>query len=325
MSSMFEQGETAEPRSTRERLVANGEASVNRLPALRAIFQESVSRFAQRLQEMTGGRVDIAVSDLGAGRIGEMREANELCARAALYHSEELKAPLLVVASFDFACAVVELLFGARISEPFFREGRNLTKVERRAADYAVNTLVEALAASLSRVIQTSFAFERVDQSIDWSAFGRRGSITVVCRCALRAFEREGDVLLLIPRAALDPFREVLARDLSSKGAKENPVWTRKLHDQLVRTKVALSAVMEKSGLTLNDVAQFKVGQVIALPISPSSLIPLKCGDRSLFQCTLGQKDGHYTVRIDEFVDGKQEFLEHVLGVDGANSLADGG
>jgi flagellar motor switch protein FliM len=71
---------------------------------------------------------------------------------------------------------------------------------------------------------------------------------------------------------------------------------------------------MEKRGLTLDDVAKFEVGQVITLPTTLSSLIRLESADETLFWCTLGQKDGLYTVRIEDFVDDKQEFIQKILG-----------
>ena len=318
MNGFSAQENMAGSRSTRERLVANGEASVSRLPALRAVFQEAMSRFARGVQDITGDAVDIAVEEVGAARIGNMREIDELCGRAAIYRSEELRARLAVVASFDFAYAFIDVLFSSKISESFSRADRTLTAVEARAADFAMNALAEAFGAALSRVAPANFAFESVDQAIDWGSLGRKDSIVVVGRFRLRTHGRGSDILVFLPRTALDPFREALSRNLDAKGASQNPGWTSKLQDQVVKTKVTVSAVMEKDGLTLGDVARFNVGQVITLPISPTSLVPLKCGDRRLFQCALGQKDGHYTVRIDEFIDDRKEFFENILGLGGA-------
>jgi flagellar motor switch protein FliM len=63
----------------------------------------------------------------------------------------------------------------------------------------------------------------------------------------------------------------------------------------------------------LAEVSQFKIGQVISLPFSPASLIPLECVGKRLFNCALGQKDGFYTIRIEDVVDDQMEFLHSIL------------
>ncbi len=51
------------------------------------------------------------------------------------------------------------------------------------------------------------------------------------------------------------------------------------------------------------------------LPITPTSLLRVESEGRTLFWCALGQKDGSYTVRIEEFCDERQEFIQDLLGV----------
>jgi flagellar motor switch protein FliM len=222
------------------------------------------------------------------------------------------------VVSAGFVSSLIEILFSGSSSRPFMRTDVALTKVETRAADFAINSLADSLADAFSKIVEVSFAYDGARNSIDWTPLGRKGSIIVVCKCRFKSHGQGADAFFLIPRAALDPFREILGRDPNSKGMTKNSAWTSKLHDQVVQTSVTISAVMERSDFTLDDVARLEVGQVIALPVSPEGVIPLKCGERRLFGCTLGQKDGYYTVRIEEFVNERQDFLENVLGLPGA-------
>ncbi|HEY8261169.1 MAG TPA: FliM/FliN family flagellar motor C-terminal domain-containing protein, partial [Methylosinus sp.] len=71
---------------------------------------------------------------------------------------------------------------------------------------------------------------------------------------------------------------------------------------------------MEKRDLTLGDIARFEVGQIVELPVTPTGLIKLECEGQALFWCEIGQKDGAYTIRIEDFVDKEQEFIDDVLG-----------
>jgi flagellar motor switch protein FliM len=64
--------------------------------------------------------------------------------------------------------------------------------------------------------------------------------------------------------------------------------------------KIDLTVVMSDVPLTVGFVANFKVGQVIALGTSLSSAIRIYSGTTILHKGHLGQMDGHYSVVIDD-------------------------
>ena len=105
-----------------------------------------------------------------------------------------------------------------------------------------------------------------------------------------------------------------LSRNPATEGLSLDEAWSKKLHDSVVQAEVKVSAVMDRKGLTLEDVARFEVGQVIQLDASPTSLIKLECESRALFWCNFGQKEGFYTVRVEECVNETEEFLQDIIG-----------
>jgi flagellar motor switch protein FliM len=295
-------------------LVANGVASVGRLPVLRGIFEDTATRFARATLEPTGADAEFLAKDILAIRIGDTKDIGESYAVATFYLAPELRSKVVVGISLDLALMLIDLLFGANASFPFHRRDRALTKVESRAAEFATNALIESFQAALSKIVAVSFKPEVAEPELDWLSLAGKGSAVVVCKFHLQTAGRQGEALIAVPRIALDPFNEALSRTPNANGNVEDEAWARKLRGQVVKASVKVSAVMEKRGLTLGDVARFQVGQVIGLPLSPSSLIPLKNGQRPLFNCELGQKDGFYTVRIEEKIDAEQEFIKGIMG-----------
>lgn len=300
------------PSAGRAPLVANGVAAVGRLPVLRAILDDSATRFEKALSETTGADVDFQVKDVLALRVGDAKDVN--AAVASVFQAPELRCKVAVGINADVALMLIDLLFGASVSIPFTQHDRGLTKVESRAVEYAITSLIDSFQASFSKVVDVSFKLESTEQALDWLTLAGKGAAIVVCKFILQAQGRQGEAVLAIPRIALDPYNDVLARAPNANGNIEDAAWAQNLRDQVVRATVRVSAIMEKRGLTLGDVARFHVGQVIALPFSPTSLIPLKNGSRSLFNCELGQKEGFYTLRIEEKIDGEQEFINRIIG-----------
>jgi flagellar motor switch protein FliM len=52
---------------------------------------------------------------------------------------------------------------------------------------------------------------------------------------------------------------------------------------------------------------------VIELQASPRSPIQLQNNNETVFWCQLGQRDGSYVLRVQDFVDQEQEFFDDIL------------
>jgi flagellar motor switch protein FliM len=313
MSETLEEADEAAARAAREPLIVNGEASISRLPVLRAVFDQTAETFSAALAHAIDGATEFEVTDLHAGTLAEMRRSFANGAASAVFQVDALDARVMITFDRGFIELLVEALFGASVDEPFIEEQRALTKIEMRAARGAIDDLVEGFTKALSPIVKTHFRLTQFEQLTDPAMLGRSGTIVVVARCELRYLGRTGEALIAAPRSAFDPYRNELARNPATEGSPQDVQWANKLHDRVVQTDVRVSAVMERGGLTLQDVATFEVGQIIRLPLSPTSLIKLECEERSLFWCELGQKDGHYTVRIEDYVDEDEEFIQHIL------------
>ena len=75
----------------------------------------------------------------------------------------------------------------------------------------------------------------------------------------------------------------------------------------------SLRAVLEERHLTLGELADLKIGQVLELQATPRSRVKLEGNEQALFWCHVGQAEGSYVLRIDDFVDQEQEFIDDVL------------
>jgi flagellar motor switch protein FliM len=73
------------------------------------------------------------------------------------------------------------------------------------------------------------------------------------------------------------------------------------------KAEVTLRAVLEERLLTLGEIADLKVGQIIGLDATPSTRVKLEGNDRPLFWCHMGQAQGSYVLRVDEAIAQDKE------------------
>ena len=84
--------------------------------------------------------------------------------------------------------------------------------------------------------------------------------------------------------------------------------------EEIRRASVTIRAVAATHELTLGDVADLQVGQILKLEATATSRIKVESAEQPLFWAYLGQNEGYYTLCIDEAFDEQREFINDVLG-----------
>jgi len=301
-------------QGVRERLLSGGGPSLERMPLLRPVFDAMASEVQESMYGVAEGAMQFIVDSTTLARASDMAAESERAAVALSYSvNGDANVKAVIGADRRFVFTLLEGLFGSDGSEPPFEAERELTAIETRVGMLAFARVAKSLQAAFASLAGATLALEPMESRGEPAGGARKNGFCVTCRCRLRAFGAEGELFVAIPRAALDPFRNALSQDASSSAPSPDPHWAKRMKERVTETEVMLSAVMEKTDLTLADVARFEVGQIIELPVSPTGLVALMCEGQSLFWCEIGQKDGSYTIRIDDFVDQQQEFIEDVL------------
>jgi flagellar motor switch protein FliM len=76
---------------------------------------------------------------------------------------------------------------------------------------------------------------------------------------------------------------------------------------------VELVAVLDEQETSLAEVARFAVGHMLHLRATPDGLVSVECNGERLINCHIGKANGVYTLRVHDFVDQEQEFIEDIL------------
>ena len=73
-----------------------------------------------------------------------------------------------------------------------------------------------------------------------------------------------------------------------------------------------------RTDLTLGDISDWRVGDLLPLKASAVTKIRLDCKSQPLFWCELGQAKGHYTLKMADRVDVEEMPLAQFLELAGA-------
>ncbi|MEK4033514.1 FliM/FliN family flagellar motor switch protein [Methylocystis sp. IM3] len=295
-----------------EQLVLVGDATIDRMPALTAIFEETGAGFARFLSRYASGLV-ITTENFEGSRVHELAEKYGALGKIFVFKSQENDSRVAIAVDGVFRCLAFELLLGSGVIDASL--DRPPTRIEDRIIGYCVTKLVSGFAESFSRLAKLTYEREPSLEGSGFFALGPKATVAAFVRMTVRYGEHAGQILIAMPRSALDPFRTALSRLPGAEGKATDEKWSENLYQNVVRTEVKAEVRLEARGFTLGDVSRLEVGDVLRLPIAPTDPIRVVAEGRTLFWCTLGQKDNMYTVRLEEFSDERESYIENILGV----------
>jgi flagellar motor switch protein FliM len=304
---------TQSANDIRDMLLDAAGLSLDRLPMLHVIFDRMSTSCAEHLRHMAASPMYYSLSGLESGRITEILEMYEANAVAGIFHAPEWDSHILIGFDRDFIYTMVEVLFGSDGSEAPVEEARGFSNIELKMAQTLFEQVAKALQASFSPIVDTKFKLERIETRMDFAVIGRRNNQAVAAKFLLQALNRGGEMFVIIPQSVLNPMRKALSQVVTGESSGRDPRWMKQIATEVKKTEVTLKAVLEERFLSLGEIADLKIGDVIELQATPRSRVKLESNQQGLFWCHIGQSEGSYVLKVDELIDQEKEFLDDVL------------
>ncbi|MTI45895.1 flagellar motor switch protein FliM [Roseibium hamelinense] len=303
-------GSSSERAMITDRLLDAAGISVDRLPMLPVVFDRMARVMADQMRQKSASPSYISVSNVENDRIGDVLDEYEANALVAILYSPEWDARVLIGFDRDFIFTLADVLLGADGTEPPIDEERTFSNIETRIARLVFEVAAKALEESFEAIAETTLKIERIESRMDFAIVGRRNNPAVVGRLLLQAIGRGGEVFVVLPHATLNPLRQRLSQVLSGEMSNRDKQWTQHFHHEIQRTEVKLEAILEERELTLEEIANLQVGQVIELQATTRTPVTLSCNQQPIFNCQLGQLDGSYTLQIEDLIHEEKDLLD---------------
>lgn len=298
-----------------EPLISLGEGSLDRMPTLHLLYEDVATRFTRVFGALTGANATLVFERLEARRVADLAAPEEPFAHLGVYDARGLGSRGVVGVDAAFSDMVVEMLLGSGVIDPPRETSQPLSRLVVRLTDLAIAKILEGVEGAFAPLATIEFEPNASHTEAGFAALGQRSAVALVASFRLSAFDREGIVAFALPRAAYDPYRTALARLPGAEGFARDLRWAENLYEHVVQTEVTVDVRIDARGFTLADIASLEVGDLLRLPNAPDSPIRVESDGRALFWCTLGQKDGFFTIRLEDVSDDRRSFIENVLGL----------
>jgi flagellar motor switch protein FliM len=203
-------------------------------------------------------------------------------------------------------------MLGGDGSQPAYAAERALSRLEADVAGVFFAAIARSLAAIFAPVTPTPISLDAVGDEVDLESVDLE-TAAVIARYRLDTLGRGGEVLVAIPQAALEALRKPLSQAAVKAAPPPDPGWAQHIRNEVTRTNVKLTAVLEERAGLLSEVSSLAVGQIVELNATPQTRVRVECNGEALMWCDLGKSNGVYTLRVDSFVDRQREFMDDIL------------
>jgi flagellar motor switch protein FliM len=207
---------------------------------------------------------------------------------------------------------LVNACFGGDPDQPLAPIERPLTGIERETATMLFEAFAKAINGKGDRAFDIRFPLPKPLSGAELKRVVPRDGPGVKVAVAVRTPAAAGEFRVLMPQRFLLENRSEVPADHAA-AAIQRAAWRTRFSGEVMRAAVPLEVTVPMERMTLGQVCDLRVGQVIELPETAQAETRLLARGRTIFICEFGKLGQNYTVRVRQPYDAGREFIEGLI------------
>jgi flagellar motor switch protein FliM len=216
-----------------------------------------------------------------------------------------LRGTGLMVFDPNLVFLVVDNMFGGDGRFHTRVEGRDFTQTEQRIIQGILGVVFEEYERAWKPVYDIKFEYVRSEMNTQFANIATPSEIVVAVTFTLELSGNSAEMHLCLPYSMVEPIRDILYSTMHSEQAASDKRWTATLTQQLQQADVYLTALLGTTELTLRDVVNMKVGDVI--PLHVEDKISATVDNIPVMECSYGVRNGVYALRVERFTATEED------------------
>ena len=224
-----------------------------------------------------------------------------------LVQIKPLRGTALIVMDPDLVFLFVDNFFGGDGRFQTRIEGRDFTQTEQRTIQRILAIIFENYAKSWESVYPIEFEYVRSEMNTQFATIATPNEIVVVTTFSVELGVVGGEMHICTPYSMIEPIRDLLTSNMQGESLTLDQRWVQQMKQQIQVAEVEAVANLCTAPSTLRDVLNFKVGDVIPVELPP--MIELKVEEVPVLECSYGQLNGQYALRVEKLLQGGKSML----------------
>jgi flagellar motor switch protein FliM len=290
--------------ATQERIVRG------RMPTLEIINERFARLLRIGLFNFFRRSVEISVGPVRVSKYSDFIRNLVVPTNLNLVHMKPLRGTGLMVIDPSLAFLMVDNMFGGDGRFHTRVEGREFTQTELRIIRRVLDILFETYAKSWEPVYPVEFEYIRSEMNTQFANIATPNEVIVAITFTVELGEVGGEMHFCFPYSMLEPIKDILTSTLQGEVLGVDKRWVRLMTQQIQAAEVEIVADLAKKKLTLHEVLNLKVGDVIPLAITEE--VDVVADNIPIMRCKYGLFNGQYALRVQKLL--RSNSTEYIKG-----------
>ena len=268
-----------------------------RMPTLEMVNERLARYFRISLFNFLRRSAEISISGIQVLKFSEYIQSLFVPTNLNIVRFAPLRSRALIVMEPRLVFTAVDNFFGG--GGQFYNkvEGREFTPTEMRVIRLIIDLLFKDLKEAWKPVMDLEFEYMNSEVNPQFANIVSPAEIVIVSTIHVELEGGGGDINIAMPYAMIEPIRDLLDAVSSDRGEVDGG-WQEGLRKEVLRSEVGLNSLLVEKTMTIEDVMNFKEGDVI--PIEMPETVVVQAEDVSVFKGKIGLSDGNYAIQITE-------------------------
>jgi len=274
--------------------------SKDQMRALQTLHEGFARNFGASLSAFLRMIVEVKLAGCEQMTYGEFVAGLTIPTSFNLIDIDSLEGQICLELSPLIIYPIIDRLLGGNNDELFIPQ-RPQTAIEMRLIGQVINRALDMLAEAWADVAELKFAHAETESNPQLVQIVPPNEVVIVIGFELKMANRAGTMSLCIPYNVIEPLMEAVSAQtwFSSKGLKRTDELVKRVENTLQAAELDVSAVLANTKITLSDLANLSVGDLITTEKPASSPLALCIEGKKKFLARVGQIDGARAVRIE--------------------------
>jgi flagellar motor switch protein FliM len=271
-----------------------------RMPTMEVINERFARNLRIGLFNFTRRTAEISVGPVKLLKYAEFVRNLVVPTNLNLMHVKPLRGTALLIFDPNLVFMVIDNLFGGDGRYHTRVEGRDFTQTEQRIIRNLLGVATGELEKAWAPVHPIKFDYIRSEMNTQFANIATPSEVVVVTTFNIEIGPVGGDFHVCMPYAMIEPIRDQLYEDMHGDRMEVDERWVNFLSSQVQSTEVKLVANLTEAELTVRELLEMKIGDVISLDIPDS--ITAHVEGVPVLECGYGVHNGQYALKVKKFL-----------------------
>ena len=272
-----------------------------RMPTLEIINERFARMFRIGLFNFMRRSAEISVSPVKVLKYSEFVRNLVVPTNLNLVRFKPLRGTALFIFDPNLVFLIVDNLFGGDGRFHMRVEGRDFTPTEQRVIQRLLEVALVEYKKSWDPVHPLDFEYVRSEMNPQFANVATPSEVVVVTTFNVELGDGGGDFHVCTPYAMIEPIRDLLSSSMQGERLEVDDRWLRLMAQQVQAAEVDLVADLGSASITLRQVMDMKVGDVIPLQIPKT--ITAEISGVPVLECLYGEHKGQYAVKVQRVIN----------------------